>query len=1673
MSKNLTNKPLKGASLSINSGTFDVVQANSIILPPETLDGLVTGTQLAGVTIIDSTIINSVIGADGPNEGHFTRLTSQDDITFRTIDGTKSATWDAINGIFGVDGAFYVRDCSTLGNLGICVNTIRALNSNGDINLIPKGSGTLYFTGPISNVVASSGNYLTSLNNGNITFLSSDYINLTSKSAGATLTSFSDQVFTTVNGDITLNTETGNSTKLITSIFQSQGNTIVRTVTPSALRVGDSIVLSNTNSIPSLDGTFTVKSIINSTNFVVSTGSLFSGILTNGTSGILYKPATNNINLNAAVFVKIPSNILLTFGNTTNSVSGNSGGLYINSKGDVIYNISSSNILRLPQTTKFQLGTSGSNYINFDGNSLNMNSSNLVNITGNETYINSSSIFLKDADPLFANYTQTFSDISDRGFQFNYYDGGATSGSTKLGWFGMKKDTGRFTFLRNVTNVNDVFTGTLGDFEIGPIASTSITISSGSFINVNCGYLYNVNTITGCGNVLNINAANTVNITAASRIALQSAGDIYIPNNIPITFGTSGSYIKEGTIGNMWINASKNIMLNTQTIGSVIIQPNVKISFDGTSVGNASISSDTNGNLNLNTNKNINLITTAGNIIIPQNTSGSAAGFPSIQFGGTFLTTITTATETISGSTKGIFIISNSSLGSVNTIATSNVNISTSSGNVLINTYNGDINLYATSGNITTGGNIRLYQGSRVVFGISGTSNSIRSNSSGNLLINGPNTLPNTGTIGNLIELQNAAVINLRAANTVNIPTAVQFNLDNTSTRYLIADTSSNFNLINSNSSSGNINVTALTTNIMNTSGSVNILNTNTNITTSTFTLTGNTSSNTIINTQNVKLYDPILTIANYTSASYDNRDRGIEYTYTNTAGSNKLGWFGYKSSTGQFTFYSDAVNTNEVISGTLGQILLGNAVISNSLSFSSTGNINLNCGTISNMNTIIGCSGVVNVLGTNNINMSASNINLMSNTTGRVLIPLNVPLSFGSTSNNINTDSSGNITITSNNGSGTLVLNANVQINGTTESIYSTVTTIQDPIISIGGVTGPVVNDLKDRGIEFKWYGTRNGVTGSKTGFFGFDNSSQRFIFIPDSTNTDDIINGSAGDVQFANGYYNNLDVNCGTIANVAVITACAGQGLSFVSSSGNINISSSSIIIPTNSTLGFGTSSNSISADTSGNIQIKSANNTTITSNSGGIIFNTNTSGTGFTQFITNSPMYFGSSTNGNFFKRDTSGNFIISNTSGDIYLNPLKDSASGSFGSVIIPTNDKLVFGSQTTRIESDTSGNLNIYGWSIGINSTNSIIFNGNVDIVGNFNTYDGTYIYPLGTRQKTNITNIINSTTSGRVLITTDTPHYLVVNDKVTIVNSNSIPDVNGEYTVNQIISDYIFSIPHAALSTPGSKGNMYGVLKVYQGKDIGIEVDYWSTVGNTSVTAGSVNYKTAFFGWINNTQEWTYYSNATIDNFVVTNGILGNLRANKVNTNNMSGFVLDGAISGGSNAIIGSNFSISGGTIDSTPIGQSAAQSGRFTSLASTVITNLKNVTLQSNLNYSVDRFELASLASPSRNPDLSTVITYVSVSGSGFTGTGNMLTTGVYDGQVKKIICNNMGNNCQYELSFASGKLIAPNPLGGAAPTKLTFKRRGQSCELTWDASLNASTGAWLLTGGTGAYVS
>jgi len=93
------------------------------------------------------------------------------------------------------------------------------------------------------------------------------------------------------------------------------------------------------------------------------------------------------------------------------------------------------------------------------------------------------------------------------------------------------------------------------------------------------------------------------------------------------------------------------------------------------------------------------------------------------------------------------------------------------------------------------------------------------------------------------------------------------------------------------------------------------------------------------------------------------------------------------------------------------------------------------------------------------------------------------------------------------------VVVTGNLTVNGTTTTVNSTTTTVDDPVFTIGGDSTPGSDDNKDRGIEFKWH---NG-SAAKVGFFGFDDSTGKFTFIPDASNSSEVFSGSAGTIVAA----------------------------------------------------------------------------------------------------------------------------------------------------------------------------------------------------------------------------------------------------------------------------------------------------------------------------------------------------------------------------------------------------------------------------------------------------------------------------------------------------------------------------------------------------------------------------
>ena len=179
--------------------------------------------------------------------------------------------------------------------------------------------------------------------------------------------------------------------------------------------------------------------------------------------------------------------------------------------------------------------------------------------------------------------------------------------------------------------------------------------------------------------------------------------------------------------------------------------------------------------------------------------------------------------------------------------------------------------------------------------------------------------------------------------------------------------------------------------------------------------------------------------------------------------------------------------------------------------------------------------------------------------------------LTIAGTANEIETAASGqtitvglpsNVTIGNN-----LTVDGNLTINGTSTTVNSTTVTVDDPIFMVGGDSAPGSDDNKDRGMEFRWH---NGSS-AKLGFFGFDDSTGKFTFIPDATDTGAIVSGTKGNLdiggldlagsitsvdgsaptngQILMGHTSNGDMQLGTLT--------AGEGLDVTNGAGSITLS------------------------------------------------------------------------------------------------------------------------------------------------------------------------------------------------------------------------------------------------------------------------------------------------------------------------------------------------------------------------------------------------------------------------------------------------------------------------------------------------------------------------------------
>jgi len=98
----------------------------------------------------------------------------------------------------------------------------------------------------------------------------------------------------------------------------------------------------------------------------------------------------------------------------------------------------------------------------------------------------------------------------------------------------------------------------------------------------------------------------------------------------------------------------------------------------------------------------------------------------------------------------------------------------------------------------------------------------------------------------------------------------------------------------------------------------------------------------------------------------------------------------------------------------------------------------------------------------------------------------------------------------------GNTIIAGNLTVQGTTTTVESTVVTISDPVFSLANQDPlATVDDGKDRGIEFQYYDPADVGNENKIGFFGWDNSTEKYVLLLNATNTAEVFTGTKAELD------------------------------------------------------------------------------------------------------------------------------------------------------------------------------------------------------------------------------------------------------------------------------------------------------------------------------------------------------------------------------------------------------------------------------------------------------------------------------------------------------------------------------------------------------------------------------
>jgi len=130
----------------------------------------------------------------------------------------------------------------------------------------------------------------------------------------------------------------------------------------------------------------------------------------------------------------------------------------------------------------------------------------------------------------------------------------------------------------------------------------------------------------------------------------------------------------------------------------------------------------------------------------------------------------------------------------------------------------------------------------------------------------------------------------------------------------------------------------------------------------------------------------------------------------------------------------------------------------------------------------------------------------------------------------------------------GVVRIRGDLTVDGVTTTVNSTVVTIDDVIVKLGGDTAPTVDDGKDRGIEFNYYDTQ-----ARVGFFGWDedysdsniwSGTGGYRLLYNATNTSEVFAGT--DAPLITGNL-RLTTNTGSTSKTSgTLVVTGGAGIS-----------------------------------------------------------------------------------------------------------------------------------------------------------------------------------------------------------------------------------------------------------------------------------------------------------------------------------------------------------------------------------------------------------------------------------------------------------------------------------------------------------------------------------------------